>query len=124
MKGIIEKFSGGANRVMIWLKWLLIALLVILVDLTVILENDLPDWIGLVTIILFLYIFLRRSKMTAVVFDLLLFAVIFAVSAVKNNGLEGCQQMLYDFYLNTGSKIIAYAIVIGIGYAMWKSRKK
>lgn len=67
-------------------------------------------------LLFFLYVFIRYSKMTATILDLLLFVVITVLCAIKRNGLDGCQRMLYDFYVNTGAKIIAWVIIIGMGY--------
>ena len=123
MKGIFGKISKGTNKFLICLKWLFIALIVIVVDLEVIIKTDLPDWTALIAIALFLYMFFRHSKMAAVILDLLIGIVVFGISIIRSNGVEGCQQMLHEFYINTGSKMIAWMVVIGIGYAIWKLRK-
>lgn len=123
MRGIFKELNRGFKRVLLWIKSFFIALLVIEADLIVTEKSSLPDWIGVIAILLFLYVYIRRSKAVATILNLLLFGMVYAVGAIRDNGLAGCQKILYDFYVNTGAKIIAYAIVIGIMYAIWKSRK-
>lgn len=115
---------GFVNKIIGFMKWFFIALIVMIVNLQVSITLDIPDWTAFVSIILYLYVFFRYSKMGATVIDLLICFAIFVFSIINSNGAEKWQQDLYDFYVNIGAEIIAGAIMIGIGYAIWKSRKR
>ena len=124
MRNIFNKMLQGTNHLTKSLMWFLVVLITMMMNLEVVIKMDWPDWIGIISIIIFLYMFIRYSKKVVVIFDLLLCAVFFCGNAVLKNGVEECKQILYDFYVNTGSWIIVWVIVIVIAYAMWKSRKK
>lgn len=120
MGNLRRKINYGINRTGSFLKWILIVLIVLIVDTSVIANTNMPDWTLLFVLILVPYTFIRWPKIATVIINLFLAVVIF----VAFTGVDASKEMLYEFYLDIGADIIAWAIVIGIGYLFWKGRKR
>lgn len=120
MNNFFTKIDRFINKVIKYLIVIYIALVMLVVNLSVLPDSGAPDWLAIIICIIFIYMYVKRSKIWSVIINLLIDLGIF----ILGHGIEDSQQIFLELWENTLSPIIACGIVIGIIYLICKSGKR